>query len=320
MKVYTESDLRCYAAPISETEDEKCKRAIGMVRDAMKELGWTSDDDIHRTEHETSNWMLTMHYQVFGRAKRSMTLFVQGSYANRTNIPSESDVDVAVILENALGSFTLYEGIPIFPTEDQDANILRQFKDEVLSALQRKFKTGVARGNKSIKVKGNTYRVDADVVPCGRISGDVWQNSVRKQVAGVKIQPDTGRPVLNFPEQHIQNGLTKNRRTSTRFKKSVRVFKSIRCDMEADGIHSAKEIGSFLIESLLWNVDDGRFTCTDSICEYIKNVIAWLCVHREEIQTFMEINGIKLLGYDDPSRINLCKQFVCDLFLYCRFR
>ena len=31
---------------------------------------------------------------------RKITLLVQGSYANKTNIPSESDVDVAVILES----------------------------------------------------------------------------------------------------------------------------------------------------------------------------------------------------------------------------
>ena len=40
---YTEKQLRRMASPISQSEDEKCKNAIRMVRDAMKNLNYTDD-------------------------------------------------------------------------------------------------------------------------------------------------------------------------------------------------------------------------------------------------------------------------------------
>jgi hypothetical protein len=40
---FTESMLEQYAAPLSETEEQQCKNAIGMVRDALKPLGFTDN-------------------------------------------------------------------------------------------------------------------------------------------------------------------------------------------------------------------------------------------------------------------------------------
>ena len=40
---FTEEQLKIYAAPLSETENQKCINAINMVRDALKNLGFTDD-------------------------------------------------------------------------------------------------------------------------------------------------------------------------------------------------------------------------------------------------------------------------------------
>ena len=40
---FKENELKSYAAPLSETENQKCLNAIGMVRDALKNLGFTDD-------------------------------------------------------------------------------------------------------------------------------------------------------------------------------------------------------------------------------------------------------------------------------------
>ena len=37
---FKEQDLENYAQPLSDTEIEKCKNAIRMVRDAMKDSGF----------------------------------------------------------------------------------------------------------------------------------------------------------------------------------------------------------------------------------------------------------------------------------------
>ena len=44
----------------------------------------------------------------------------------------------------------------------------KDFKDEVFKCLIKKFSTGISRGNKSLKIAGNTYRNPIDVVPCLR--------------------------------------------------------------------------------------------------------------------------------------------------------
>ena len=43
---YTEKQLNNMASPISQSEEEKCKNAIKMIRDAMKELNYTDDEYI----------------------------------------------------------------------------------------------------------------------------------------------------------------------------------------------------------------------------------------------------------------------------------
>ena len=86
------------ASPISQSEDEKCRNAIRMVRDAMKQLDYTDDGKGIRSYMEnTYSYTLDLHQRY---TSKKITLLVQGSYANRTNIPTESDVDVAVILES----------------------------------------------------------------------------------------------------------------------------------------------------------------------------------------------------------------------------
>ena len=65
---------------------------------------------------------------------------------------------------------------------------------------------GVERHAKSIKVPGNTYRVDADVVPAYRYrdySND-WNNNPENYVGGIEIRPDSGGRIINYPEQHIR--------------------------------------------------------------------------------------------------------------------
>ena len=152
------------ASPISQTEDEKCKNAIKMVRDAMKKLNYTDDGKDFRSFFSDSYSYALDLRQI--HSDKKITLLVQGSYANKTNIPSESDVDVAVILESSFTT-TYRKGVM---RENygfgEGTFFVEELKDEVEKALNEHFGyTGVTRHDKSIKVSGNTYRVDADVVP-----------------------------------------------------------------------------------------------------------------------------------------------------------
>ena len=211
---FTENQLKLYAAPLSETENQKCLNAIGMVRDALKNLGFTDDGkDIRKMYDDTYAYSLEMRSNVGARKVR---LFIQGSYANNTNVRTQSDVDIAVVQEEVFT--TEYRSASsAYPQSDKDYNFstavpaAKSFKDEVQECLEKKFGTDVERKNKSIKVHGNTYRKDADSVPCRRYRD--YRNDYRKDVSnyipGVVIIPDRGSQIINYPEQHIANGRKK---------------------------------------------------------------------------------------------------------------
>src|SRR5438045_3122627 len=65
--VLTEQLLNTWARPVSTTEDEKCKRTISQISEAIRNK--------------------------FGN---KVTIFLQGSYENNTNVRRDSDVDVVV--------------------------------------------------------------------------------------------------------------------------------------------------------------------------------------------------------------------------------
>ena len=98
-------------------------------------------------------------------------VYLQGSYANRTNIRKDSDVDVVVQLNS-----TFYYDIFKLTQEQKrhynetffDAtNEWTDFRRDVIAALMREFGPKLVRpGNKSIKVRGDRSRINADVVPC----------------------------------------------------------------------------------------------------------------------------------------------------------
>ena len=305
------------ASPISQSEDEKCKNAIRMVRDAMKKLNYTDDGkEIRSYISESFSYALDLHQQYTGK---KITLLVQGSYANKTNIPAESDVDVAVILES---SFTTRyrEGVTDNNYGFSDGTFsVYDLKDEVLKALNQHFGyQGVERHDKSIKVTGNTYRVDADVVPAYRYRDytNDFDNDPDNFVGGIEIRPDSGGKIINFPEQHIKLGIAKNKATKYNFKKCVRIIKHLKDDMKNCGYTIPSNISSFGLESLLWNVDVSAYTKYSTILRYtFDEVITFLKNDFANFGNYTEVNGIKALFSDTSIKLEYQK-FVTDLCDY----
>lgn len=311
---YTEDQLSKMASPISLSEDEKCKNAIHMVRNALKELNYTDDGkDIRTFAAESYSYALELRQQFTGK---KITLLVQGSYANKTNIPTESDVDVAVILESTFvphyrtGITESYYGF------SDGTFSVSELKDEVEKALKQYFGyQGVERHDKCIKVLGNTYRVDADIVPAYRYrdySND-YKYDTENYVGGIEIRPDSGGKIINFPEQHIKMGIAKNRRTNYNFKKCVRIIKNMREYMENSGYTISSKISSFGLESLLWNVDEKAYTRYSVILRYtFDEVISFLKDDFTNYSYYKEANGIKYL-FSDKDTIMAYQNFITDL-------
>lgn len=160
---FTEEQLKLYALPLSETENNMCLHAIKAIRDALKQLGFhTDNEDVIPLEKDTYSYAVTLKKYY---SKEEIEIFIQGSYTNNTCVRGESDVDIAVVrkdkYEYAFGKeFSPY--VPGFTHNTEAA----EFKSVVEKALKDYFTAYyVHRKNKSIKVDGNTYRKQADTVP-----------------------------------------------------------------------------------------------------------------------------------------------------------
>lgn len=207
---------------------------------------------------------------------RNFVVFTQGSYRNRVNVRKDSDVDIGILCYDMF--------FPEYP--DDNVKMLLEsrtvdsiytyqtFKNEVEEALVAKFgRTSVKRGNKSFDIKENTYRVEADVAA---FFEHRRYTSTTHYISGVEMIPDNYNPlrVRNWPEQHYTNGVNKNVNTNRRYKRMVRILKTLSNEMSSEGIDIAKQTPSFLTECLVWNAPN---TCFSS--ETYKSMLRSVLVH-----------------------------------------
>ena len=123
------------------------------MRDALKELGFTDDNkDITRLYEDTYAYMLDMRSMT---GHRKVKLFIQGSYANNTNVRTQSDIDIAVVQEEVFT--TEYRtSTNEYPQSDSDYGFstasatIKSFKDEVEECLKYKFGSDVERYSKDL--------------------------------------------------------------------------------------------------------------------------------------------------------------------------
>ena len=184
--------------------------------------------------------------------------YLQGSYANYTNIRGNSDVDLVVELKSAFSS-------NLSEAEQQQLGIkdasygFPQFRDDVEKALTSYYGTDSvdASGQKSIKITASSNRLAADVVPC--ITYRNYQNS-RRIARGITFWTrSSGEQIINFPKLHKRNGSVKNQKTGNCFKPSIRMFKNAREKILDNDPSLQGRYPSYFIECFLYNVPSKHF-------------------------------------------------------------
>lgn len=270
MAKLTEQTLTNWTKPPSNSEQDKLERSERMVREAI-----SSDEKLKSKSTET---------------------FGQGSYANNTNVRLNSDIDINV---RYTGGF--YFNLPANTTrEDFGLNnptsySYDEFKNDVENALVTKFgRNDVVRKDKCITVLGNTSRIETDVVPTWnyrRYSKD------GTYVLGAKFWSDSNIGVVNYPKQHIENGINKNNNTYRRFKRLTRLHRKLRYKMLEDGEPVSDNITSFLLECLVWNVPNRIMNNYDSWTERLKQSIIYIYENTKEKDSCKEWGEVSELIY-----------------------
>ncbi len=207
--------------------------------------------------------------------------YLQGSYANHTNIIGDSDVDVVQAL-----SSTYYYDIDELSEQEKRAfhegkggaagYTYRDFKTDVTAQLTKCFGTGVEARNKAIFVPGNSNRRDADVLACAQFRRYFRFNTVLDQGyhTGIVFWTNDGIRIVNFPKQHRDNCTSKNQSAQTYFKPNVRVLKNYRNAMIERGYIEQGLAPSYFLEGAMYNVPDHYFSYSHR--ETIAGSLDWL--------------------------------------------
>jgi hypothetical protein len=236
-------------------------------------------------------------------SRRDLDVFLQGSYANATNIRADSDVDIVVVSRRTFqGSLerlsaaarTRWEALPAA------TYTAAELRAEVTQALVAYYgQSRVHQHNKCIKVDKAPGYVDADVVPCFQYR---WFRTAdpdlsREFVEGIVIEPLRGPRIVNFPKEHIKNGQAKNNTCSERYKPTVRQMKHLRNRAVSERRLNEDSAPGYLLECMTFNAPTDRFVSNHS--ERLKDVVLWLKI--VDKQNFWSCDGVHRLFVNDPG-------------------
>ena len=199
---------------------------------------------------------------------KSIDIYLQGSYANSTNIKVDSDIDVVVQLNSTFHrdiSKLSFEQKALYESEHSNATYrFEHFRKDVIQALMSHFgATDIELGNKCIKIDGNSKRVNADVIPClhYRDYQSFTHSKKDDYVEGIKLVASDGIEIINHPKLHIENSQHKNaeHRTSEKYKHAIRVLKNIKRKLAESNNINSDIAPSYFIECSVYNVPDNYF-------------------------------------------------------------
>jgi len=290
-----ESVFSTWSQGPSKTEQERAENAERQIRQA-----------IHSSEKLKN---------------RHIKVFTQGSYRNRVNVRRDSDVDIGVVCFDTF--------FPEYPDDNVKAELKKSFSDgvytyelfknELEDALVARFgRKSVSRGSKSFDIKENSYRVESDVAAFFEHRRYM---SVTRYLSGVEMIPDDEIPprVRNWPEQHYNNGVSKNEATSRRYKRVVRIIKTLRNEMASKKIKSAEDTPSFLVECLVFNASNQCFNHY-SFKPMVRAVLAELFNNTLNDQACIEWGEVSELKYlfrpSQPWTRQGANQFLSDAWDY----
>ena len=277
--------LTHWERPASDSEEAQIERAASMVRDALSGNRWLADAYV--------------------------TVDPQGSYFNNTNVRQTADQDLRAVhpflrTEYAPGVHapTAAQALGISDSGYTYGEIIGRMRAEIDAALAARFgarnlDTSGTKATRVLALPGS--RAPVDVVPTFRYFW-VMQNASGGIVyaEGVAILSKEWKWTHNFPVQHNANGIAKRSRTLHRFKKVVRSLKRLRDELVAALALGPKECPSFLIECLVYAVEDAYFLATapderyDRLVQIVERMDA-LLNDAAWAQSATEINEIKFL-------------------------
>lgn len=222
--------LARWTSPPSAAEEARLDRARRMVTDAVK-------------RHPSF-------------AGLGLIVEPKGSWANNTNVSSDSDMDIKVEFTQRIfrGSAA---GMSFWDLSLQNSGYTGlwtpdKFRSELQIALRRASNAVDASHNVAFYVPSVPgSRPDTDVVPCFTY---MYSPVFGAPNRGTVVFTKDGKHIVNWSQQQLDNGRAKNTRTGRRYKLAARALKAVENDLAALGV--IKDLPSYFMECLIYNVPD----------------------------------------------------------------
>lgn len=239
---------------------------------------------------------------------RSLEIFLQGSYANSTNVRSDSDVDIVVMTKQVFNadtsrlSTTSKAKWNALPNATYTSSDLRQEVTRALMSYYGPYRVHLK--NKCIRVDAGSGTLDADVVPCTEYRNYTVPDPSSLSagyIEGVMIRPLQGDRVINYPKEHIANGKAKNQRAHLNYKQTVRQVKRLRTFAVEKGLLREGIAPGYLLECMVFNAPDSLFAKTDD-WDRLLDVVIWL--RHEDLSALWSGDKVHRLFVTDPGNFS----------------
>ncbi len=199
-------------------------------------------------------------------ANKSPDVFLQGSYANDTNVARDSDVDVVACIDATFAhdADTLSaDQFQAFQRAHPSSApyTYHQYKQDVARWLTQRYGNSVRPGRKAIYIPAGPNRRECDVLPAIEYRYYYRFISLADQdfARGICFYLPDGTQIVNFPKQHATNCTTKHQATNSWFKRTVRVYKNMRNYMVDRNLLRDGVAPSYFIEGMLYNAPHRNF-------------------------------------------------------------
>lgn len=237
----------------------------------------------------------------------SYAIYPQGSYANKTNIAADSDVDMVIALRSAFypnkEKLTPPERGEYARHYEESDLTWHRFREAVVKVLRSNYL--VEERSKCVKVRSNLIRLPADVLIALDHRYYISFPSFFGQTfeGGVQFYTSKGAEIVNYPKKHIASCAAKNNKTAGWYRRVVRVAKNARNALIADDKTPVKtgSVPSYFLESLLWNVPEDCYH-GDLVTSY-RLVIGWLYENPGELGGMDFPNRMGKLFGDAPDAV-----------------